>query len=233
MGNMKEVVIFGAGNQGRVVLEVLRGSGRSVRAFVDDARAASSNAVSGVPVWPKARFPTGAPFSEVDVFVAVGNNDVRIGLTDQLRADGYRVCNAVHSSAVVSPSARLGDGVLVCALSFVGVETTVADDAVLNTRCSVDHDCVIGRGAYLSPGVTSAGRVTVAERAFVGLGAMLGPNVEVGAGAIVAAGAVVLDHVPPCVLAAGVPARIVRRIQAGVDWGRVLAREPRQMQERD
>ncbi len=224
---MTGVVIFGAGHQGRVALEILQAAGRSVTAFVGKDRAASSEgALASLPVWSEEEFEKAARSGEMEVFVAIGNNDVRLRLSERLRAAGYRLCNAIHPSAVIMGSARLGTGILLCPQAFVGANTIIEDDAVINTKASVDHDSHIGPGAYLAPGIITAGCVRVGRGAFIGIGASLGPNVQVGDGAIVGAGAVVLDSVGASAFVAGVPARFIRRMAPPVDWSAVLARAP-------
>ncbi|MET4135694.1 acyltransferase [Pseudarthrobacter sp. PvP090] len=70
------------------------------------------------------------------------------------------------------------------------------------------HDpIVIGRGSWIGAGVTVLGGVTIGERS------------------IVAAGSVVNKDVPPNVVVAGVPAKIVRYIN-DVDGSAVLTTEP-------
>lgn len=55
--------------------------------------------------------------------------------------------------------------------------------------------------------------VRVEDGAHIGIRAILMPGVTVGTGAVVAAGAVVTRDVPPHVVVAGVPARVIRRLQ--------------------
>jgi len=224
---MTHVAIFGAGHQGQVALEILQAAGRSVTAFVDKDRATSSGGtLASLPVWSEEQFERASRADEMEVFVAIGNNNVRLHLSERLREAGYRLCNAIHPSAVVMRSARLGTGILLCPQAFVGANSIIEDDAVINTKASVDHDCHIGPGAYLAPGIITAGCVRVGRCAFIGIGASLGPNVQVGDGAIVGAGALVLDSVGANAFVAGVPARFIRRMVPPVDWSAVLARPP-------
>ena len=72
----------------------------------------------------------------------------------------------------------------------------IGDNAILNTSCSVDHDCEIGPHAHVAPGSTLAGSVTVGEEAFVG------------------AGAVVIADVPAGKVVVGIPARVLRDVAA-------------------
>ncbi len=59
------------------------------------------------------------------------------------------------------------------------------------------------------------GEIILRRDAWLGTGCIVSPGVEVGAGTIVAAGSVVTKSLPPGVLAAGVPARVLRPIAAG------------------
>ena len=54
--------------------------------------------------------------------------------------------------------------------------------------------------------------VVIKRNAWIGLGASIMPGVTVGENSIVAAGAVVTKDVPPNVIVAGVPAKVVRTI---------------------
>ncbi|WP_288273126.1 hypothetical protein [uncultured Bifidobacterium sp.] len=58
----------------------------------------------------------------------------------------------------------------------------------------------------------SKGPVTIGDRVWICEHAIILPNVTIGDGAIIAAGAVVTKDVPPGCVAAGNPARVVRRI---------------------
>jgi len=225
------IVIFGGGAHGRVSQDIVRASGGQVRAFVDDGLASRARQVAGVPVWSIADFKRNARPKDTEVFVAIGHNDVRIDQTERLARAGFRLGNVIHPSAQVLASARMDWGIFLGPLTVVGTGAVIQDGVVINTRCAVDHDVIIGRGAYLAPGVTTAGGVRVGEKAFIGLGALLGPNITIGPQAVVAAGAVVLKSVPPRCFVAGTPARVLRRLTLPLDYRRLLAGRPGNLEE--
>ncbi len=66
----------------------------------------------------------------------------------------------------------------------------------------------------IEQGITADG-IVVEDDVWVGAGAILTDGVTVGEGAVVAAGAVVTRDVPPHTVVAGVPARIIKQIEAG------------------
>lgn len=109
---------------------------------------------------------------------------------------------------------------------------SVGDRAFINRECYFDleapitlhEDVVIGHGTSLitsshaiGPPQRRADRVTgravtVHTGAWVAARCVLMPGVTIGAGAVVAAGAVVTHDVPPNVVVAGVPARVIRKL---------------------
>ena len=55
--------------------------------------------------------------------------------------------------------------------------------------------------------------VTIGPRAFVGAGSRVLKGVTIGEGAVIGAGSVVTRNVPPFEIWAGVPAKLVRKIE--------------------
>ena len=77
----------------------------------------------------------------------------------------------------------------------------------------VEHECVIGDFAHLSPQSTLGGRAHVGERAHIGIGASLLQLARVGDDCVVGAGAVVLKEVANGLTVVGVPAQPLKRAE--------------------
>jgi UDP-perosamine 4-acetyltransferase len=201
------VVIIGGGGHAKVVIESLRASGKAVAAIVDADPTPRS--VLGVPVVGDDLALAdlrGQGLSEL--FVALGENRLREKLGGKARDLGFTLVNAIHPSAVISPTARIGEGVAVMAGVAINADSRIGDLAIVNTGAVVDHDCVLGAACHLGPATALAGNVTLGDRAFLGVGARAIPGVTIGADAIVGAGGVVVRDLPDGVLAVGVPAKI-------------------------
>ena len=212
-------VVVGAGAQGRVTLETWRAARPDARfVFLDDDASLHGRDILGARVeGPVAR----AKDLGGEVLVALGNNRTRLSVAQKLEGL-VRFGVAIHPSAIVSPSAKIGAGTVILPRAVVHTGANVGEHVVINTGVVVEHDAEIARGASLSPGTTSGGRIVVGEGAFVGTGVTLGPRVRVGSGSVVGAGSVVVRDIPDGVLAYGVPARAVRAIDESFDWRRLL-----------
>jgi acetyltransferase-like isoleucine patch superfamily enzyme len=102
---------------------------------------------------------------------------------------------------------------------FVGERTTivsheriaVGDRTMIAHNCSLmdfNHSVEAGASPSRSPGHTT--EVVIGEDCWLGAGVIVLPGVHIGAGTIVGAGSVVSKSLPANVVAAGVPARVLR-----------------------
>lgn len=218
-----EWVVFGAGAQGRITLEVVQAMSPSARCWLaDDSAEMIDQQVGGVRVVGREQLAPLANRDDMATIVAIGQTPNRLRVANELAALGLRFANAVHPSAVVSPSARLGVGVLVGPQAAVCSQATVGNHVIVNTGAVVEHDCVLEEGVSLAPGALLTGRVRIGRGAFIGAGAKINPRLTIGAGAIVGAGAVVTRSIEAGQLAYGVPARAIRPVDPARDWTRLL-----------
>ncbi len=216
------VFIFGAGPQGRVLLDIVRSDARRVAAgFLDDRPDRAGVAIAGLPVFHATEWLAGGP-RPAAVVVAIGNNAMRMTVAARITAAGYALYTAIHSSATIAHDVEIGAGSVLCMQAAVGTGCRLGTNVVINTATTLDHDSIVEDGAYLSPGVHSAGHVHVGRQAFVGAGAILLPGVRIGDEAIVGAGSIVLEDVPARSLSYGTPARMHRIVDEDIDWARIL-----------
>lgn len=211
----EQIVIIGAGGQGRETAEIVQDRARQVGdvallGFVDEAAAALGPSVDGVPVLGDWGWFDGVDRGAVAVLCAVGRPAVSRQLAGRARALGLRLANAISPRALVSPRAEVGRGVTVFPGAVVNTGARLGDQCLLNVGVSVSHDSVVGRYCNLNPGVRLAGNVTVGEGCYLGMGTSVIQGRSIGAWTVVGAGAVVIDDLPADVTAVGVPARIIK-----------------------
>ncbi|WP_061214979.1 DapH/DapD/GlmU-related protein [Syntrophomonas wolfei] len=95
-------------------------------------------------------------------------------------------------------------GAVIQALVTIGVNT------IINTRASVDHECLIGDHVHIAPGTTISGGVKIGDNVLIGAGATIIQGIHIGASSIVGAGAAVTKDVREGVIVMGIPARVVK-----------------------
>ena len=205
-----EIIIAGAGGHGRVVLDILRAAGKhTIAGFLDANQDLHGAQIGGVTVLGALNLLPKLKSKGVrGAIVAIGDNRVRRSYAKKLAAAGLELINAIHPSAVISPTAKLGHNVVIAAGAIVCTEARICDSVIINTAAVVDHECEVGEAVHVAPGVRLAGRVGVGEEAFIGIGANVLPCLKIGEQAIVGGGALVRKDVPAGATVVGVPARL-------------------------
>jgi tetrahydrodipicolinate N-acetyltransferase len=115
--------------------------------------------------------------------------------------------------------------------AVVGEGTMIDMNAVLGGRAIVGRNCHIGAGAVLAGVIepASAQPVTVGDDVMIGANAVILEGVRVGRGAVVAAGAVVTTDVEEDTVVAGVPARVIKKVDAATRDKTAIADALRQL----
>lgn len=200
------VLLVGSGGHARVCSDILVDLGWTVEGCLN--RDGAPNPSFEVPVLgPESELEARIEAGASEVLVAVGDNETRLAIGRRVLAAGGRLVSAVSPYAHLSPSVRVGDGVVVMPGAVVNAGTVLGDLVIVNSNATVDHDCVLGYAVHVAPAAALAGGVRVGAGALIGVGARVIPGREIGDRATVGAGAVVVKHVPAGITVVGVPAR--------------------------
>jgi len=172
----RTLVIYGAGGHGLVVAEAAVAAGWTVLGFVDDDDSRKS-----AGLWSMLDDSVlQARGGQVNVIVAIGDNDARQKLTDDLHHQGCKLVTIAHPLAWISPSANIGPGVFIAAGAAVQAEAHIDRGAIINTGAIVEHHGTIGQFTHIAPGVTLGGRVHIGSLTLIGIGATHLHEIRIG-----------------------------------------------------
>ncbi len=211
---MRRLVVYGAGGHAKVVADIARLNRWEVVGFIDEVDLhRKGESFYGAQILGGNEVLADLIQSGVNnAIVAFGNNRLRLEIAEKLVNRGFSLVSAIHPSAIYSSDLQLGNGTVIAAGAVVGASTIIGKNVIINTRASLDHDCIICDGAHVGPGAVITGVVNVGQCAWIGAGAVISDHKTIGSNSIVGAGSVVLKDVIESVLVVGVPARVVRNI---------------------
>ena len=200
----KPVAIVGYSGHAYVIIDILLSSGRLVTAYCDqeakefnpyhlDYLGRESDVVNKL--------------KKFDFFACVGHNGIREKIHTQLSKYLGNPINAIHPSAVISASVKIGDGVMIAANATLNPLVEIGKGVICNTSTSIDHECVIGDFSHIAPGVVLCGNVTVGRGSFIGANSVVRQGITIGNNVIIGAGTVVVKDIPDNALVIGNPAR--------------------------
>ena len=142
------------------------------------------------------------------MIIGFGNCEARLQLAEIARSKGFQLAIAIHPSAIIAPDVTIGPGSVIAAGAVINPGSHIGENVIINTSASVDHECVIGDGAHICPGVHLAGNVTIGRGTWVGIGSCVIDHITIGSSTLIGAGAVVVDDIPGHVVAYGNPAKV-------------------------
>ena len=195
------LIFYGAGGMGRELVQAARLDPRP-KAFVDDV---PTPPYPGVPQIDVADLAPGD-----ELCLAIGAPAVRRRVAE--KCAGRRFATLIAPTAIVDPTAAIGEGAVLCDFVMVNSLARVGRHFQANYYSHVSHDCVIGDFVTLSPRVSCLGTVEIGDCVFIGAGAVIrngvpGRPLRIGAGAVIGMGAVIVADVPAGARALGNPAR--------------------------
>ena len=206
---MVNVYLFGASGHGKVIKDILNANGIKVDAYVDDNL--QVNECTGCKVLHDAKGLT-------PMIVSIGVNKIRRIVVDRLiakaNAEGYPLefATAIHPSAIISPSAKIGEGTVVMAGAVINADAVIGKHCIVNTGATVDHDCVIGDYCHIAPGANVSGGTHIGEGTWIGVGACVIQCLNIGKDCMIGAGSVVVKDIPDGVTAYGNPCKVKTNI---------------------
>lgn len=178
------VVVIGGSGHAKTCIEILKSRRDLELAGILDDGLEKDHQVMGLPVLGTLEDMSSLARDGVG-FAVLGIGSLfdlpaRLKLVARAEQAGLKFLTIIHPSAVVEPSASLGQGVQIHAGAVVSADTVVHDHAVINTSAVVSHDCVIERNAHIAPGAILAGAVKVGCNALVGMGTTVFIGVTIG-----------------------------------------------------
>ena len=218
---MEKLVLIGGGGHAKVVLDMAEDCAELEVVGYFDRDAGTSAQLPAPFLGDVSHLARLAAQGIRKVFIAIGDNLLRSQLAEMVVGQGFELVNIVSRHAMVSRRAELCTGIAVMPGAIINAYARIGEGCVINTGATVDHDCKIGAWAHLGPQTGLAGGVEVGEGTYMGVGVRVIPRISIGAWTTVGAGAVVVRNLPERVLAVGVPARILRRLEPQV--GRVAS----------
>lgn len=207
---MLDVIIVGAGGFGR---EVYRWANDSLPAAQYQTKGFLSHRPEELDGFDlDARIlgdDTSYAIQENDRFLlAIGDIESKKRIVERMKARDCRFISLIHPSAIVTSSAKIGEGVIICPFALVSDHVVLGDFVMMNFYSSCGHDAKVGKYGILSPYASVNGFATIEDQVFLGTHATITGYRKVGQGAKISANSVAMEDVPARAFVFGVPGKI-------------------------
>lgn len=208
---MKKILIVGAGGFGRELLQWIKDINAEkttweIGGFLDD----NLQALDGVEIdYPVVGTISDWQPKDDEVFaLAMGKPQLKRMVVEKLKSRGAHFAAVIHPTALVSPFAHYGEGLVMFPYSKLSCNSTVGDFVSILTT-PIGHDNEIGDYTMISGGCNIVRNVKIGKDVFVAAGVCIAQDVVVKDGAYIGLGSVVLKDVKAGTKVFGNPARII------------------------
>jgi sugar O-acyltransferase (sialic acid O-acetyltransferase NeuD family) len=205
----KPIAIIGYSGHAHTGIDILIASGYAVEAYCDN-EPKESNPFNLLYLGTENDPVVREKLQYYDYFIGIGNNNpLRRKIYEAVSPLLGEPVNAIHPSAVISPSVKLSHGHFISANVSINALCELGMTAVCNTGSVIEHGCIIGDFTFIAPGAVLCGDVTIGENTFVGANSVIKQGVKVGKNVIIGAGSVIIKDIPDGLKVVGNPARIL------------------------
>lgn len=204
------VLVLGAGGHAKVVIDALQAAGADILGAVDADPTTDGKNILGVDILGTDAVALDHSPDAVSLVNGVGSTTASSPRQDLYRRfvdAGYAFATVIHPSAVIGGEVEKADAVQIMAGAVIQPGCRIGANAIINTRASIDHDCVIGDHVHIAPGVVLGGGIAVGSGSHIGAGSCIIQNVHIGENVLIAVGAAVVTDIWDGARIAGVPAQ--------------------------
>jgi UDP-perosamine 4-acetyltransferase len=206
------VIVIGGGGHAKVLINTLLDLSVIILGFTDCDAANIDLTILGIRALGNddviLKYPSNS-IQLVNGLGSVNSTQKRKKIFEFFKKQDYNFASVVHPASIISRDVVLSEGAQVLAGTIIQPGCRIGRNTIINTKVSVDHDCLIGDHVHLAPGTTLSGMVSVGSDAHIGTGTTVIQGINIGQNSLIGAGALLLKDVPAGTTAIGVPAKVL------------------------
>lgn len=206
---MKKIYILGAGGFGRELLQWIKDINAAeptweIGGFLDDNLHALDEYEHDTPI--VGTIKDWQPKEDEVFALAFGSPELKRKIVSIMKAKGAQFASVIHPTALLSPFAHYGEGLIMFPYSKLSCNSTVGEFVTI-LASPIGHDTVIGDYTVISGGCNIVRNVVIGNDVFLAAGVSIAQDLHVGDNSYIGLGSVVLKDVAPGSKMFGNPAR--------------------------
>lgn len=194
---MKEIIVIGAGGHAAEIDEYLlhkqldlEPNKLKILGFIDDNSDNYKNYKFSAPFLGAIK--NHSVDKNLYYIIGIANLAYRKPIVTRFLNEGAQFLTFIHPTACVSPSAKIGIGVVIAPFVNVGPNVQIGDFTLINARASMGHDTTVGEHNFITPNVCFSGFTHIGDENLFGVNSATIPGISVGSRNKIAAG-MILD----------------------------------------
>ncbi len=83
-------------------------------------------------------------YDGINIVNSIGDINTKLRINSDLESFNLKWINCIHPAAYIAPTAKLGQGNIICYGAVINSDAKIGDFNLINTYAVVEHDCLIG-----------------------------------------------------------------------------------------
>lgn len=211
--------IYGAGGLGRGLYDwITRDSDAkwSDYFFIDDTQ--DEGTFYGIKRIPFDSISRYYDSSECEIIIAIGEPSTREKLYLKTKEVGYKMATFIDSQAIVSNTAVIGEGVIICSFVVVDSQAMIANNCLIEQGVIIGHNVNVGQSTTVSSYSIIGGYTCLGKQSFLGMKTVVKDRITLGQNIIAAMGSIIFKDVSDNMTVMGNPARVTRGNDSHKVW---------------
>ena len=213
----KALILFPFGGNAREALLSIYAVNRinkkwDVIGFIDDNRSSYGKECCGVRVLGGREVLK--KYTSAKVLAVPGNPDNYLKRSHIIKGLGIhhsRFATLIDPTVVLSPDSEIGYNSLLMANVVISCGVKIGNHCVILPNTVISHDSAVGDYSLIGSNVSISSKVIAGPNCYIGSGTAIRNNIRIGKGSLIGIGSNVVSTVKDGVVAAGNPARQMRK----------------------
>jgi len=206
--------VYGTGGTGREVAEIAEQINYNERKweriiFIDDTKPIGS--INGISTFPFSYIIDNYTVKDIEIVIALGEPYYRYLLNEKVSNVGYHLASIIHPDASISPSAKVGSGVIIKKGAIISSNSMVMSNVCVQAYAIIGHDAFVGENCQISSFVTIAGNCKIGSNVYIGLNSSVKERIIIEDNVIVSMSSSVVRDVSEGLIVVGNPARPIKK----------------------
>ncbi|MFK8059078.1 MAG: NeuD/PglB/VioB family sugar acetyltransferase [Polaribacter sp.] len=197
--NKDSLLIFGGGGHAKMCIDIVKQTKEyDIIGIVDDNIAVQTE-VLDIPVIGNVNI--------IDKLIKKGLKQIVLGIGgvltkglrkkifNSLKEKGLKIPNIIHTSALIEPSAFLGNGNQIMQGVIMGSNVKIGNNCIINSGSIISHDTIIGDNVHIAPGAIIGGGVVIKNDTIIGMGCTIFLGLTIGENVIIQNGLNIFKNV--------------------------------------
>ena len=192
---LKSNIVLGSSAHSRVILENLYSlNKKNIRLYDFNFSSKQNNLILKNKVNDFKKISKKEISKNNNMFLAIGDNSLRKKYFNQFK-DKINVPNLISKESSISSFSKVGLANFFNYFCFIGPNSVIGNNNIINTKSLVEHDVKIGSHCHIGPGVKIGGGSSIGDNVMCGIGSILINNIKICPNVIIGAGSIVTKSI--------------------------------------